>query len=211
MNARPREPLPGVDEWATRLDLRNRSGEHVGPCPVCGGTDRFHVGRGRGGARVGCRGCIDGQPADIRRKAFGRVLREAFPERFQSGAGERTARTPNPPRKPPERDSEPIPDPDDADGARSRGVCGRPRSRFPAPSPKPACGHVRGVGHVAVAPALRFSPALSHPYERGRFPCLVAGVQDAHGGFLGVQRIYWTARAPRARPTSSLYAPVSGA
>ncbi len=71
MNARPREPLPGVDEWATRLDLRNRSGEHVGPCPVCGGTDRFHVGRGRGGARVGCRGCIDGQPADVRHKAFG--------------------------------------------------------------------------------------------------------------------------------------------
>ena len=50
--------------------------------------------------------------------------------------------------------------------------------------------HVRGVGHVAVAPALRFSAALSHPYSPGRFPCLVAGVQDVHGGFLGVQRIY---------------------
>ena len=50
--------------------------------------------------------------------------------------------------------------------------------------------HVRGVGHVAVAPALRFSPALSHPYAPGRFPSLVAGVQDVHGGFLGVQRIY---------------------
>ena len=50
--------------------------------------------------------------------------------------------------------------------------------------------HVRGVGHVAVAPALRFSPALSHPFAPGRFPCLVARVQDAHGGFMGVQRIY---------------------
>ena len=50
--------------------------------------------------------------------------------------------------------------------------------------------HVRGVGHVAGAPALRFSAALSHPYAPGRFPCLVAGVQDVHGGFLGVQRIY---------------------
>ena len=48
----------------------------------------------------------------------------------------------------------------------------------------------RGVGHVAVAPALRFSPSLSHPHAPGRFPCLVAGVQDAHGGFLGVQRTY---------------------
>ena len=48
----------------------------------------------------------------------------------------------------------------------------------------------RGIGHVALAPALRFSPALSHPYAPGRFPCLVAGVQDAHGAFLAVHRIY---------------------
>ena len=68
--------------------------------------------------------------------------------------------------------------------------------------------HVRGVGHVAVAPSLRFSPALSHPH--GRFPCLVAVVQDAHGGFMGLQRISWTARAPRARPLWSLYALLSG-
>ena len=186
-----REPLPGVDEWAARLDLRNRSGEHVGPCPVCGGTDRFHVGRGRGGAAmVGCRGCIDGQPADVRHKAFGRVLREAFPERFQSGAGERTARTPNPPRKPPESRSEPIPGPDDADARRKVA-----RRVWEAAEPLPGtCAEryltARGVGHVAVAPALRFSAALSHPYAPGRFPCLVAEVQDVHGGFLGVQRTY---------------------
>ena len=50
--------------------------------------------------------------------------------------------------------------------------------------------HARGVGHVAVAPSLRFSPALTHPKAPGRFPCLVAGVQDAHGGFLAGHRIY---------------------
>ena len=50
--------------------------------------------------------------------------------------------------------------------------------------------HVRGVGHVASAPALRFAAALPHPHAPGRFPCLVACVQDAHGGFLGVQRTY---------------------
>ena len=50
--------------------------------------------------------------------------------------------------------------------------------------------HARGVGHVAVAPALRFSPAISHPYAPGRFRCLVAGVQSVTGGFLGVQRTY---------------------
>ena len=189
----PREPLPNVEDWAARLDLRNRSGEYVGPCPVCGGTDRFHVGRGRGGAAmVGCRGCIDGQPEDVRHKAFGRVLREAFPERFQSGAGERTARTPNPPRKPPESRSEPIPGPDDADW--------RKNARRDWKRTKPLPGNIaetyltaRGVGHVAGAPALRFHPALSHPYAPGRFPCLVAGVQDVHGGFLGVQRTYLAA------------------
>ena len=48
----------------------------------------------------------------------------------------------------------------------------------------------RGVGHVAVAPALRFHPALSHPQAPGCFPCFVARVQDVHGGFLAVHRIY---------------------
>ena len=50
--------------------------------------------------------------------------------------------------------------------------------------------HARGIGHVAVAPSLRFSPALTHPQAPGRFPCLVAGVQDVRGGFLAVHRIY---------------------
>ena len=194
MNARPREPLPGRDEWAARLDLRNRSGEYVGPCPVCGGEDRFHVGRGRGGATiVGCRGCIDGQPDKERGEAFGRILRAVFPERFQSGAGERPARTPNPPRKPPESHSEPIPGPDDADAR-----CKPARRVWERTKPLPdtiaeTYLTARGVGHVGVAPALRFSPALSHPCAPGRFPCLVAGVQDAAGGFLGVQRTYLAA------------------
>ena len=48
----------------------------------------------------------------------------------------------------------------------------------------------RGVGHVAGAPALRFHPGLSHPSAPGRFPGLVAGVQDAGGRFLGIQRTY---------------------
>ena len=48
----------------------------------------------------------------------------------------------------------------------------------------------RGVGHIAGAPALRFHPGLSHPNAPGRFPCLVAGVQDAGGRFLGIQRCY---------------------
>ena len=207
-----REPLPNVEDWAARLELRNRSGEYVGPCPVCGGTDRFHVRRGRGGAAmVGCRGCIDGQPPKEKGEAFGRILRAVFPERCQSGIGEKRRANGNdfrapskgryrrdcapapiskPPRKPPESRSEAFPGPDDADARRKVA-----RRVWESTEPLPgtiAEGYLtaRGVGHVSGAKALRFHPAPPHPHAPGRFPCLVAGVQDAHGGFLGIQRIY---------------------
>ena len=52
--------------------------------------------------------------------------------------------------------------------------------------------HGRGtaVAQVADAPALRFHPRLRHPVEPGVFPCLVAGVQDSAGRFIGIQRTY---------------------
>ena len=50
--------------------------------------------------------------------------------------------------------------------------------------------HARGVGHVAVAPSLRFSPALWHREAGQSFPAIVAGIQDVHGAFRGVHRIW---------------------
>ena len=76
-----RDPLPGVKEWADTLDLTRRGLEFVGPCPLCGGDDRFHVRDSGGRAAVGCRGCIDGQPDGERRARFGEVLRAVFPAR----------------------------------------------------------------------------------------------------------------------------------
>ncbi|MDD9980873.1 MAG: toprim domain-containing protein [Gammaproteobacteria bacterium] len=55
----------------------------------------------------------------------------------------------------------------------------------------------RGVGHVAGVPALRFHPGLSHPAAPGRFPVLVAGVQDVGGRFAGIQRTYLAPDGPR--------------
>ena len=185
MNA-AREPLPTADEWAARLDLRRSGGEWFGPCPSCGGTDRFHVRRGPAGALVGCRGCIDGQPADVRGKAFGAILQEVFPER----TGEKRRANGNDFRAPASSrrtGSAPNSKPRDTTGAArrvweaTRPLAGTIAERYL---------HARGVGHVAVAPSLRFSPALTHPQAPGRFPCLVAGVQDAHGGFLAGHRIY---------------------
>ena len=48
----------------------------------------------------------------------------------------------------------------------------------------------RGVGHVTVALSLRFHPRITHRNAPGRFPALVAGVQDVAGRFLGVHRTY---------------------
>ena len=76
-----RDPLPGVKEWADTLDLTRRGLEFVGPCPLCGGEDRFHVKESEGRATVGCRGCIDGQSNGERAKRFGEVLRAVFPAR----------------------------------------------------------------------------------------------------------------------------------
>ena len=134
----------------------------------------------------------DGQPEAVRREAFGRVLRAAFPERSRSGAGDGPSSTAQPSRRAPERDSGAAPRSDDAER--------RKAARRIWDAAKPLAGtlaetylHARGVGYVASVPALRFSPALSYPQTPEPFPCLVARVQDAHGDFLGVQRTYLAA------------------
>ena len=100
------------------------------------------------------------------------------------------ARTPKPPRKPPESRSEPLPAPDDADTRRKVA-----RRVWDATKPLPGTLAeryltARGVEHVSGAPALRFHPGLTHRNAPGRFPALVAGVQSAAGRFLAVHRIY---------------------
>ena len=76
--------LPGVEEWTAALELKRCGREWIGPCPLCGGEDRFHIRDSEGRAAVGCRGCIDGQPDVERAKRFGELLRAVFPGR--SGA-----------------------------------------------------------------------------------------------------------------------------
>ena len=87
LNDSERQPLPTAGEWAEALQLK-KVGAHnwQGPCPVCGGDDRFHVKEDKGRAVVGCRYCINGR-ADSD-KQFGQVLRAAFPER----SGQHSAR-----------------------------------------------------------------------------------------------------------------------
>lgn len=47
--------MPTADEWRAALPgLRKAGGQHQGPCPVCGGTDRFRV---NADGRFFCRRC----------------------------------------------------------------------------------------------------------------------------------------------------------
>lgn len=75
------DTLPSAEEWAARCGLTRRGREWVGPCPSCGGTDRFHVTDREGAARWGCRGCIDGRQDGEKQAATRAVLEAAFPNR----------------------------------------------------------------------------------------------------------------------------------
>ena len=82
-----------ADLWAQRLDLKQKGGDYVGACPVCGGKDRFHVSISAD--LVGCRGCIDGEPADVRRESYRRIVKATF-----GGARvDQTSTVPRPARK----------------------------------------------------------------------------------------------------------------
>ena len=73
--------LPSAEEWAARCGLTRQGREWVGPCPSCGGTDRFHVTDREGAARWGCRGCIDNRQDGEKQAATRAVLEAAFPNR----------------------------------------------------------------------------------------------------------------------------------
>ena len=85
-------------DWAERCaDLKPAGrGKWSGPCPLCGGVDRFHVeSRADGGAITGCRGCIDGLPQDSRRARFGELVRALWGGSGYSRTPERSTRRPS--------------------------------------------------------------------------------------------------------------------
>lgn len=78
MNLRDLPSAFGVNDWVRACGLRKRGSEWCGPCPLCGGEDRFHVRDADGRALVGCRGCIDGRLEEERRRQYRKLLREVF-------------------------------------------------------------------------------------------------------------------------------------
>ena len=72
-------PIPPPSEWlAAYPPLRRAGAGAYGPCPLCGGDDRFHVGPKGGRTLFECRVCMEGQPEAVRRRRCGQVLRAVF-------------------------------------------------------------------------------------------------------------------------------------
>ena len=90
-------------DWVGMLTEHKRSSRTlVGPCPTCGGDDRFHVTQTRDGrVLVGCRGCIDGQTSSVRREQFQKIVRIVFGDAPKPDAF--TPPKPAPAPKPPKR------------------------------------------------------------------------------------------------------------
>ena len=66
------------EEWKEALGLRKKGNYCEGPCPLCGGNDRFYVYRN---GNVGCRSCLNRRTPDAqKRERYGEMLRTAFPQ-----------------------------------------------------------------------------------------------------------------------------------
>ena len=63
-----------AEEWAHAFDLKKKGREWIGPCPLCGGEDRFHVREHGAKVLVGCRGCIDGRDSTEKHQRYGELL-----------------------------------------------------------------------------------------------------------------------------------------
>ena len=65
--------LRTLEDWLDALGVTAAKAKAGIPCPLCGGTDRFHVQRGTRGQAVigGCRQCSKPLYPDIARAVFG--------------------------------------------------------------------------------------------------------------------------------------------
>ena len=74
-----------LEDWLNALAAIGVEMEPVGahnfngPCPLCGGKDRFHLSQGDERVLVGCRRCIDGKPKEVSRKRYGMLTKHLFP------------------------------------------------------------------------------------------------------------------------------------
>lgn len=191
---------------------RNGAGALAGPCPVCGGTDRFWINTNKG--LFGCRGC--------RPKFYGSVGLLMFCQNLSFyEACERLNGTPMPGRVAAQltekQKAERVKQQAAAKEARIRDELRQAQAQrrrllnakdiWESSSLVGGAAieylRARGIDPRVADDQLRSHPGLPHP-EGGTFPALVARVAGPEGGGVGVWRIF-------LRPDGSGKAPVTDA
>ena len=81
-----------LENWVDALKLKRRGKRYEGPCPLCGGDDRFSITRGdRIPVLVACRGCLDHLEGETRGRRINEITRAVFgdaaPPPVRSGNG----------------------------------------------------------------------------------------------------------------------------
>ncbi len=156
-----------VDDLACRLDLRKRPRSWGGDCPACSYRAAFSMKPGKaGGVRAYCaNGCTADVLSDALQRALGAdwTLPARLPDRDIAAqrAGKQTAA--------------------------ARLFAGS----TPLTAADPAGRYLarRGLAHLLACPTLRYRSDCWHP-EGGRWPALVAQVQDAAGTPVASHRTY---------------------
>jgi hypothetical protein len=155
----------GAADLAARLKLHRSPDEWRGRCPSCGYAESFVLSTGKVGRPIGwCASCQD-------KAAIAQLLVE-----MQGGAA--------------------APERAERDDAAARAAKSFERAMTLWNGSGPVSGTLaehylaaRGLPHLATSAALRFRPDCPHP-SRCRLPALVALVQGADGGPVGIHRTY---------------------
>ena len=68
-----------LEDWVDTLKLKRVGKEYKGPCPLCGGHNKFWVKRGdKHEVVIGCRGCLMGIEGKARAKRISEITRATF-------------------------------------------------------------------------------------------------------------------------------------
>jgi putative DNA primase/helicase len=178
--------------------LRRVGRENIGPCPACGGTDRFSINQLK--FKWHCRGHGGGHGAISLTMHIGHL---SFLQACEDLTGE-----PNPTGV----KSQPLTEEQQAERNRQRQqndaraaarkaaeIKAEDNSRHATHGIWDASGSLSGPAEAYLArrgfagftdPALRFHPGLSYPGEQGKFPALICRVDDISGQLTGIWREY---------------------
>ncbi len=159
---------------ALGMSQKQLSGKH-GPCPMCGGVDRFRFDNKGGSGTWICNQCGAGDGVNLVMaykgwtfaeavKEIRALLRKSEPERVDPGMSENRKRELR----------------RELWSAARQVVTGDPVDQYLAG---------RGIERPTYSPALRYHPSARHPCGK-EFPCMVAAVQDPGGQGVSLHRTF---------------------